>query len=87
MNSNMLKSIFFFVVIFIATNSIGQTRTLSFEQYESRLDNEIKILEGAYIKEMNKTLKFFQCLSSNPFTTKPFFRIFNWIMFNIKCFE
>ena len=60
MNSNMLKSIFFFVVIFIATNSIGQTKTLSFEDYNSYYWNEIEVPEGAYIKDTKNILNKFE---------------------------
>ena len=60
MNLNMLKSIFFFVVIFIATNSIGQTKTLSFEDYNSYYWNEIEVPEGAYIKDTKNILNKFE---------------------------
>jgi len=56
----MLKPILFYVALISTSITIGQTTTLSFEEFMSDFENEIPIPDGAYIQDTNSILDDFQ---------------------------
>ncbi|MGB0777000.1 MAG: hypothetical protein ACPGR7_03130 [Flavobacteriaceae bacterium] len=56
----MLKSIFFYVTLITTSITMGQTTTVSLEEYEYSYQNDIEIPAGSYIKDINNTLDKFE---------------------------
>ncbi|MDA8595478.1 hypothetical protein N9L20_03260, partial [Flavobacteriaceae bacterium] len=56
----MLKSIFFYVTLITTSITMGQTTTVSLEEYEYSYQNDIIIPDGSYLKDINNTLDRFE---------------------------